>query len=100
MIEPRLFACSGLTVPAGDPLLAGRRLIELDSVGDKANVNIRFENVAKVFNQHLSPRLVDLLEIAAYVFSADCATSRGTQWTDDGATEAWSRDFAFVIPVR
>jgi len=100
MIEPRLFACSGAKIPAADPLLGGRHLVELDSVGDKANVNIRFENVAKVFNQHLSPRLVDLLEIAAYVFSADCATSRGTQWTDDGATEAWARDFVFVIPVR
>lgn len=100
MIEPRLFACSGAKLATGDPLLSGRRLIELDSVGDRANVNIRFENVAKVFNQHLSPRLVDLLEIASYVFSADCATSRGTEWTDDDATEAWGRDFAFVIPVR
>jgi len=100
MIEPRLFACSGMKLPTGDPLLAGRKLIELDSVGHEANVNIRFENVAKVFNKHLSNRLVDLLEIAAYVFSADCATSRGTEWTDDHATEAWSRDFAFAIPVR
>src|SRR5439155_14483881 len=37
-----------------------------------------------------SPRLVDLLEIASYVFSADCATSRGSEWTDDYSTEAWS----------
>jgi hypothetical protein len=56
--------------------------------------------VAKVFNKHLSPRLVDLLEIASYVFSADCATSRGSEWTDESSTEPWSRDFAFVIPVR
>ncbi len=100
MIEPRLFLCSGVTIPDDDPLRCGRCLIELDSAGHEANVNIRFENVAKVFNQHLSPRLIDLLEIAAYVFSADCATSRGTEWTDDGATEPWGRDFAFVIPLR
>src|ERR1039458_5202490 len=76
MIEPRLFVCSGARIVPGDAVAAGRRLVELDSVGSKANVNIRFENVAKVFNKHLSPRLIDLLEIASYVFSADCATNR------------------------
>src|SRR5262249_36608929 len=49
---------------------------------------------------HLSPRMIDLLEIASYVFTADCATSRGNEWTDDDSTEAWGRDFAFMIPVR
>jgi hypothetical protein len=68
--------------------------------GKKANVNIRFENVAKVLGQHLSPRLVDFLEIASYVFSADCATPRGKAWTDESSTEPWSRDLSFVIPVR
>src|SRR5256885_9532240 len=65
-----------------------------------ANVNIRFENVARVFGRQLSPRLVDLLEIASYVFSADCATRRGTEWSDNKSIEPWSRDFAFLIPVR
>ena len=48
----------------------------------------------------MSARLIDFLEIASYVYSADCATPRGTKWTDDDATEPWSRDFSFVIPVR
>jgi hypothetical protein len=100
VIAPRLFLCSGAKIAAADPVAAGRRAIELDSVGSSANVHICFENVAKIFHQHLSPRLVDLLEIAAYVYSADCATSRGKAWTDDGGTEQWGRDFAFVIPVR
>ena len=101
MIEPRLFVCSGTSiVPSADPDAPQRRRIDLDSIGHKANINIRFENVAKVFLRHLSPRLVDFLEIAAYVFSADCATRRGTEWTDEDSTEPWARDFAFVIPVR
>lgn len=100
MIEPRLFLCSGAKVPSEDPLLQGRVKVELDSIGSKANVKIRLENVAKVLGKHLSPRLVDFLEIAAYVYSADCATRRGTQWTDEHSTEPWSRDLAFVIPVR
>ena len=100
MIEPRLFICSGAQIAPDDPLAAGRRHVELDSIGNRHNVNIRLENVAKVFGRHLSPRLVDLLEIASYVFSGDCATNRGKQWSDDKSTEPWSRDFAFVIPVR
>jgi 7-cyano-7-deazaguanine synthase in queuosine biosynthesis len=100
VIEPRLFACSGAKLENGDPLLSGRKVVELDAVGDQANVHIRFQNVAKVFHRHLSARLVDLLEIASYVYSADCSTSRGTEWSDDDASEPWTRDFAFVIPVR
>lgn len=69
-------------------------------MGNNANVHICFEDVAKVFRQDLSPRLVDFLEIASYVFSADCATPRGRTWTDDDSTEPWGRDLAFVIPVR
>jgi hypothetical protein len=100
MIEPRLFVCSGAKMASGDPVAAGRKRIDLDSIGNKANVNIRIENIAKVVQGRLSPRLIDLLEIAAYVYVADCATRRGTQWTDDDSTEPWGRDFAFVIPVR
>jgi hypothetical protein len=100
VIKPRLFLCSGAKIGSNDPLINGRESVELDSIGSRANVNIRFENVAKVFGQHLSPRFVDLLEIASYVFSADCATRRGTEWSDKQSTEPWSRNFAFVIPVR
>jgi len=99
MIEPRLFLCSGAT-KHNDVIAKGRRTIQLDSIGSKANVNIRFENVAKILQSHLSPRLTDLLEIAAYVYTADCSTQRGTRWTDGDSTEPWGRDFAFVIPVR
>ena len=69
-------------------------------MGRKPNVHIRLENVAKVVRQNLSSRLIDFLEIASYVYSADCATPRGEKWTDDDSTEPWSRDFSFVVPVR
>jgi 7-cyano-7-deazaguanine synthase in queuosine biosynthesis len=100
VIEPRLFLCSGAKVAPDDPLLVDRRVVPLNSIGKGANVNIRLENVARVFGRHLHRRLVDLLEIAAYVFSADCSTSRGTQWIEENTREPWSRDFAFVLPVR
>ena len=69
-------------------------------MGSTPNVNIRFQDVAKVFRRDLPPRLIDFLEIAAYVFTADCATDRGDKWTNDDSTEPWGRDLAFVIPVR
>ena len=100
MIQPRLFVCSGARVSARDPVAKGRLRIELDSVGSKPNVHISFENVARVFRHDLSPRLIDFLEIASYVFSADCATQRGTKWNDDDSTEPWGRDLSFIIPVR
>ncbi|MCU1302350.1 MAG: 7-cyano-7-deazaguanine synthase [Candidatus Sulfotelmatobacter sp.] len=100
MIAPRVFVCSGGRVAATDPVALGRRIVELESVGSNANVHICFENVAKVLQRTISPRLVDFLEIASYVYSADCATRRGTAWTDQDSTEPWGRDLAFVIPVR
>jgi len=100
MIAGRLFACSGAKIAAADPVAARRQCVELDSIGSKANVHIRFENVTRIFQQDLSPRLIDFLEIASYVYGADCATSRGKGWTDDASTEPWGRDLAFVIAVR
>jgi hypothetical protein len=100
MIKPRLFLCSGVTLPPADPLLQGRVVVELSTQGAEANVHLRLEDVATQFMEDLSPRLVDLLEIAAYVYTADCATARGGEWADDGTTEPWDRDFQFVVPVR
>jgi hypothetical protein len=100
MIKPRLSLCSGVSVPAGDALCAGRHVVELSTQGEDANVHIRLMDLARVFDQHLSPRLEDALEIAAYVYAADCATQRGGAWADDDTAEPWKRDMRFVIPVR
>jgi hypothetical protein len=100
MIEPRLIVCGGAEIRSGDPIAAGRWRIDLNAIGSQPDVKIRIENVSKVFQQQLTPRLVDLLEIAAYVYAADCATKRGEKWTDEDSTEPWGRDFAFVIAVR
>src|SRR5271170_4236265 len=96
----RLFLCSGAKIAANDPIAAGRKRVHFEAVGRTPNVHIRFENVAKVFRQNLSPRLIDFVEIASYVYSADCATPRGEKWIDDNSTEPWTRDLSFVIPVR
>jgi 7-cyano-7-deazaguanine synthase in queuosine biosynthesis len=100
MISPRLILCGGVAIPTDDPRREKRRVVTLSSHGPNRNVNIRMEDVAKVFQRHLSPRMKDLLEIAAYIYTADCATKRNGKWEDDEATEPWHRNLHFVIPVR
>jgi hypothetical protein len=100
MSKPRSVLCGGITLSESDPVRNGRHVVELNARGTDPSVNIRVMDLAKVFLNHLSPRLEDLLEIASYVYSADCATSRGGEWTDGKSVEPWGRDFQFVIPVR
>lgn len=100
MTAPRLVLCSGVTEPEDSPLREGRKVLSLDAIGDEANVNIKLENLTRVFLKRLNPRMVDLLEIASYVYATDCATNRGEGWTNKASEESWDRDFHFVIPVR
>jgi 7-cyano-7-deazaguanine synthase in queuosine biosynthesis len=104
MIDPRLFLCGEAIIPNDDPLREKQQVVELCAYaipGKEVNINLRLEDLAKIFEKHLTSRLKDLLEIAAYVFSADCSTSRGEGWADRQATtESWGREFQFVIPVR
>lgn len=76
-----------------------RHRIHLDAISDEHNVKIRFEDVARTFQHNISSRLMDFLEIASYVFTADCSTQRGA-WKDGKGEEPWGRDLAFLIGVR
>jgi hypothetical protein len=99
MSKPRLILCSGARSTVESPL-SDAITMELESHGRKPNVYINLMNVAKVFAHQLNPRLIDLLEIAAYIYSADCGVARGKGWDDGHSTERWSRKSHFVIPVR
>ena len=100
MMRPRLVLCSGAETAADDPLNEDRQVLALDALGPNANVNLRLEDVARVFLKHLNPRLVDLLEIAAYVYTADGSTLRASGRWEADAIEPWRRDFRIVIRVR
>jgi len=72
--------------------------LRLDYRADK-KPNVRIELPSFVEQLlHVPPRLLDLLEIAAYVYCADRWSSRGSK----SAVEyhAWSREFVFHIKVR
>lgn len=100
MIKPRVFLCNGAlrtSVPKSWP---DARFISLNTFGKNQNVNVRLEDVARAFAQQVSPRLLDLLEVASLIYAADTSTTRGAGWIEEGAVESWSRKFYFVIAVR
>ncbi len=67
--------------------------------GSKERVSLRIDHITRRMASSVPPRLVDLLEIAAYVYSADqLATRGGDKMVAMGRD--WRRDFRFLIPVR
>jgi 7-cyano-7-deazaguanine synthase in queuosine biosynthesis len=63
----------------------------------EANIMVKFRRILD--NQtDISSKILDLIEIAAYVFSADRAVYRGD--TDSLDNNAWARNLVFHIPIR
>ncbi len=95
-VSPQIVLCNGADSP---PQLDQSKLITLEyreSTGIP-NIKLTLPNlVLDVF--HLPDRILDLLEIAAYVFCADRLTSRGSK--DNVEYHNWSRLFHFAIKVR
>ena len=94
---PRSVYCGGLK--------PGRKIadalhIDINATkGSPARVNLELDRLSKRLADNVPDGLVDLLEIAAYVYCADQFTSRGThRITHMGA--AWRRRFRLHIPVR
>jgi 7-cyano-7-deazaguanine synthase in queuosine biosynthesis len=76
----------------------GERLV-LKLTGDDANITLKLRDITRRLLADIPDLLEDLLEIAAYVLSADAATDRGDPALPDMGDD-WRRRFHFVIPVR
>lgn len=103
MSEPkqrRLVLCSGADGPSGAETTDGRRILRLDAISENGDTNLRLSNITEALKNRLPDRLIDLLEIATYVYTADCDVSRERAWIDDKSTEPWVREFELVVPVR
>lgn len=75
------------------------RQIQLDVQGDGRNVNLRIEDISRSMVSNVPDLLLDLLEVAAYVYCADQQASRGSdKLTDLGSN--WRRQMRLTIPVR
>jgi 7-cyano-7-deazaguanine synthase in queuosine biosynthesis len=93
---PREVFCGGLKPGFGDP-----EALEIDiAASDPSNrVNLQIDRLARRLADDVPAVLVDLLEIAAYVYCADQFTSRGSILMSRMG-EKWRRRFHFHIPVR
>jgi 7-cyano-7-deazaguanine synthase in queuosine biosynthesis len=89
----RLVLCGGAERAGPESILR----LALD--GRSQNVMLKLEDISKRLVQNVPDRVIDLIEIASYVYCADQATSRGGD-AQVGMGSGWRRGFRFVIPVR
>src|SRR5215471_18827207 len=89
----RLVLCGGGRHAGGDSIL------KLSLSGRSRNVSLKVEDISKKLIRNIPDLLIDLIEIASYVFCADQATSRGGD-VQQAMGADWRRDFRFIIPVR
>jgi hypothetical protein len=94
-MNERLVLCGGVSARPGK----GVDLLRLDLSGPNQNVTVRVHDITKRMVTNIPDLLVDLLEVAAYVYSADWATRRGGPGLRKLGADC-SRQFHFVIPVR
>lgn len=66
---------------------------------DRANVALYVDDIRTRYRHDLPAYLIDLLELAAYVFAADNLTSRGGAKREKMAS-AWRRNFCLIVAVR
>ena len=97
MSNDRIILCGSVTddsLPFKDP-----KLLRLRRWGSHQNVFLTIEDVSKAMVKDVPSLLLDLMDIAVYVYCADQVTTRG----GDGVREFgdnWRRRFFFRIAVR
>lgn len=90
-----------VTVICGDhsPREVPGEVLRLNLEGTNKNVALRISDLTRAMVKNLPAQVADLVEVAAYVYAADLATSRGGP-VSEGMGSNWRRAFRFVIPVR
>src|SRR5262245_29980818 len=96
MPEQRVY-CGGLA-PARRR--ASDLLIDVNApAGHPSRINLRLDQLRRRLADNIPEELIDLIEIAAYIYCADQFTSRGsTMMRAMGAQ--WRRHFHVKVPVR
>ncbi|MEJ0019744.1 MAG: 7-cyano-7-deazaguanine synthase [Acetobacteraceae bacterium] len=89
-----LILCGGASAPDK----AGTRLL-LNLHGPSPNVRLKISDINRQLVANIPNNLVDLLEVACYIYAADSAVSRGGLG-DVQMGARWRRKFRFIIPVR
>lgn len=96
MSNDRLILCGGMRQPNG---FDGMKSVRLNLWDGQGNINFQISDVSKPTVANIPPLLIDLMEIAAYVYCADQAETRGGNGVQN-VGEKWRRSFQFHVPVR
>lgn len=96
MSNERVVLCGGLSA-SGEA--RGGVTVPLSLWGKDSNVMLKVSDISQRTVANIAPVLVDLLEIATYVYCADQATTRGGDSSREYGAK-WRRQFQFHIPVR
>src|SRR5262245_57811378 len=94
-MSEHLFLC-GLSKTQRALYKGGR---ELRISEPSANVRLEIEDIRRRLVYNEPDLLTDLIEVAVYVFAADCAVRRGGRFLRDMGKH-WRRNFHLVIAVR
>ncbi|MEN6537185.1 MAG: 7-cyano-7-deazaguanine synthase [Bryobacteraceae bacterium] len=92
----RIILCGGAPGPSR---VKREDVLDLTLYGNEPNVNLEISNISRRLASDIPDELADLIEIAAYIYSADQAVTRG----GDGVVavgENWRRRLHFHIPTR
>ncbi|MBW1999616.1 MAG: 7-cyano-7-deazaguanine synthase [Deltaproteobacteria bacterium] len=96
MSNERVILCGSART---DKPVGAHKPIRLKLWGKDKNVTLKITDITDRMVANLPPRLIDLLEIATYIYCADQATTRGGDGLRDYGSN-WRRKFRFHIPVR
>src|SRR4051812_42235067 len=91
----RIVLCGGAPHPTG----SSSRSLQLALHGPTANVRLRVQDISKRLVANIPDVLLDLLELATYVYAADSSIPQGGK-TDAHLGAYWRRKLRFFIPVR
>jgi hypothetical protein len=88
--------CGGASPPR---LAKSDQIVRLDLGGDDPNVELKIIDITRCLMSDVPDVIVDLIEIASYVYCADQAVSRGGEGVL-AFGDKWRRRFTFYILVR
>jgi hypothetical protein len=95
MSNEHVVLCGELSDSSG----GSKKVLPLRLWGKDDNVTLKIRDISEKMAADIPPVLVDLLEVATYVYCADQAATRGGK-SDRGFGANWRRRFQFHIPVR
>jgi Queuosine biosynthesis protein QueC len=99
MSEPHLILCGGATPTSRQRCWQTAPVVQLCISDELGDVHLRIEHLQKRLCAGVSGVITDLLEIAAFVYAADQAVSRGGVRVFEYGRR-WRRHFRFEVPVR